>query len=334
MRVTPDCDSINSFYINNSSGIQMYPDIAFGSSNYLATWSDRRGGTYYNIYAARVTPAGSVLEPNGVLLGSATTKNQYQPSVEYDGSRFLVVWGYATAPYAVTGRFVNTDGSVSDTFTVATATYMVYNTRIAFDGTNYLVVWLEYSASLKAIKGQLVAPDGSLVGSPFTIASNNNLYFNHSLGLYFDGMNYLVTYSNNSTGTYQVWGRKYDVFGSPLGGEFRISWGTNNCYYGDVVPGADNHYLNVWGQLIGGRNSDIYGNVDIEIMGIEEETKDIQTNHLNSTTIFTGPLHLPNNKKCIVYDISGRTVDANRLVPGVYFIEVDGKVVDKLIKVR
>jgi hypothetical protein len=38
--------------------------------------------------------------------------------------------------------------------------------------------------------------------------------------------------------------------------------------------------------------------------------------------------------KCKVFDIRGRVVDADKIQPGIYFIEVDGVVKQKVVKVR
>jgi hypothetical protein len=52
------------------------------------------------------------------------------------------------------------------------------------------------------------------------------------------------------------------------------------------------------------------------------------------TTIFRGPLQLPEDKKCKVFDIAGRIVKPDRIQTGIYFIEIDGVVTQKVIKIR
>jgi hypothetical protein len=52
------------------------------------------------------------------------------------------------------------------------------------------------------------------------------------------------------------------------------------------------------------------------------------------TTIFREPLRLPEGKKCRVYDITGRIVEPDKIQPGIYFIEIDGVVTQKVVKVR
>ncbi|UCF71699.1 MAG: hypothetical protein JSW49_05360, partial [candidate division WOR-3 bacterium] len=51
-------------------------------------------------------------------------------------------------------------------------------------------------------------------------------------------------------------------------------------------------------------------------------------------TIFAGPLFLPKDKTCRAFDITGRVVDPYGLRSGIYFIEVDGQIQKKVIKVR
>ena len=51
-------------------------------------------------------------------------------------------------------------------------------------------------------------------------------------------------------------------------------------------------------------------------------------------TIFRGPLQLPEGRKCRVFDITGRVVMPDKIRPGIYFVEIDGQIVQKVVKVR
>ena len=67
--------------------------------------------------------------------------------------------------------------------------------------------------------------------------------------------------------------------------------------------------------------------------GIEEENT-VVGNSSYGTTIFSGPLVLPKDKNCKVFDITGRVVAPEKIKPGIYFVEVDGKITRKVVKVR
>lgn len=51
-------------------------------------------------------------------------------------------------------------------------------------------------------------------------------------------------------------------------------------------------------------------------------------------TIITGPLRLPKDKSCRVFDLTGREVNPGLVKPGIYFIEIEGEICQKVIKVR
>ena len=325
MRVTPECDSINSVNISSASGLQVTPAVAFDDDNYMVVWSDARSGNYYRIYGARVSPAGAVLDPSGISIGPATGTFQLEPAISFADTVFFVVWVYHSAPFAVTGRFVQCDGTLGDTVRVASISDEAYRTSVAFDGTNFLVVWTQYP---ELLKGQIVSADGNLIGSPFTIATGvANL---GSGSLCFDGNNYTVVYSIRNIDIFEIWGRQYDTSGNPLGPGFIISNPANSSYDSYIIPGATN-YFNVWNHME--YPSDIYGNVDLQI-GINTGGNCTVDMASYGTTIVSGPLFLPDGFDCRIFDITGREVKPTALSPGVYFIEIEGGVTQKIIKVR
>jgi hypothetical protein len=71
-------------------------------------------------------------------------------------------------------------------------------------------------------------------------------------------------------------------------------------------------------------------------IGVEERpfARPVDTYDNLTETIFRGPLRLPAGKRCRVYDITGRVVEPNKIQPGIYFIEIDGVVAQKVMKVR
>ena len=71
-------------------------------------------------------------------------------------------------------------------------------------------------------------------------------------------------------------------------------------------------------------------------LGIEEQpiSKPIEQVNFTVKTIFRGPLQLREGRKCKVFDITGRVVEPERIAPGIYFVEIDNKVVQKVVKIR
>ncbi len=326
MRVTPECDSINSIVVSSAADVQITPEVAYGNDNYMVVWADARIGDDFNIYGARVSPDGTVLDPDGILIGRDSNEGQYEPSIAFTGTRFFVVWVYYTQPFAVVGRFVNCDGTLGDTVRIATTADEGNRTSVCFDGTNFLVVWTQYP---QLLMGQFVSGDGNLIGGPFTIATGVTTLGSGTLS--FDGNRYTIVYTLRNIDLFEVWGRQYDTSGNPIGPAFIISNPANSSCDSYIVAGATN-YLNVWTHME--YPSDIYGNVDLPI-GIEtggDRIACVTTDY--GSTIIKGPLRLPDDHDYRIFDITGREVTPHNLRPGIYFVETDGEMAQKVIKVR
>jgi hypothetical protein len=71
-------------------------------------------------------------------------------------------------------------------------------------------------------------------------------------------------------------------------------------------------------------------------VGIKEQTNAdlFERDNVTATTIFRGPLQLPEGDQCKVFDITGRVAEPTNIAPGIYFLEVDNKIVQKVVKVR
>jgi YVTN family beta-propeller protein len=71
-----------------------------------------------------------------------------------------------------------------------------------------------------------------------------------------------------------------------------------------------------------------------DVTGIEEDNFAPVERDIFTTTLFSGPLQLPEGKECKVFDITGRVVEPTKITRGIYFIEIDGVVTQKVVKVR
>ena len=69
-------------------------------------------------------------------------------------------------------------------------------------------------------------------------------------------------------------------------------------------------------------------------VGIEENEPSIVISRRISATIISGPLRLPEDKKCRIFDVTGRVVEPTTVTRGIYFVEIDNEIVQKVIKIR
>jgi hypothetical protein len=67
---------------------------------------------------------------------------------------------------------------------------------------------------------------------------------------------------------------------------------------------------------------------------IDEQVNIIKKNEYIGPTIISGPLHLPAGKKVRIFDVSGRIIKSNEMNKGIYFIEIEGNQIQKIVKIR
>src|SRR5215208_619223 len=71
---------------------QERPMVAASSNSFFVVWADKRDSeTGYDIYGARVSFTGEVLDPGGIPI-CRRADLQYYPNLAFDGENFLVVW--------------------------------------------------------------------------------------------------------------------------------------------------------------------------------------------------------------------------------------------------
>lgn len=110
---------------------------------------------------------------------------------------------------------------------------------------------------------------------------------------------------------------------------------------GDMDEGMSVRETLDGGYIISGLSWTSTGGADVYLVKTEpdtfgiEEDKAVDTNDNGLwSTIFSGPLLLPEGENCKVFDITGRTVVPKKIKPGIYFVYIDNKLSKKVIKVR
>jgi hypothetical protein len=240
---------------------QDQPGVAAIGSGMLVVWQDDRDGSTYDIYGARVTQAGTVLDTSGVAV-CGTTNEQWFPAMDFDGSNFLVVWEDGRGSgYDIHGSRVTPTGIILDPegISIAATATMQHDPEVGFDGTNYLVVWEDSrSGAPFDLYGTRVGRDGVVLDtSSFVISGAANGQWEPSIA--FDGTNYLVVWSDLRRGPFDVYGARVTRSGTvldPTG--FIVSAAAGDQWYPDVVFDGTN-YLVVWADKRSGSTWDVYG---------------------------------------------------------------------------
>jgi hypothetical protein len=260
-RVTPAGVVLDSagIAISTAAGYQESPVVAFDGANFLVVWQDFRSADTSDIYGARVTQAGVVLDPSGIAISTAAY-SQFFPAVGFDGANFLVVWqdtrnggGYLSDIY---GARVTPAGVVLDPagIPISTAVSSQGTPALAFDGTNYLVVW-----TVDDIYGARVTPAGVVLdpsGIAISTAANNQL----DPAVAYDGTDFLVVWEDYRSGVdWDIYGARVTQAGvvlDPSG--IAVSTAADSQYVPAVAFDGTN-FLVVWQDRRSGLDFDIYG---------------------------------------------------------------------------
>jgi large repetitive protein len=179
---------------------------------------------------------------------------EYSADAAFDGTNFLVSVQESSADPAGTrttgARLLSPSGAVLASVTAPIGDAPL----IAFDGTNYLLAWADYSNTLNPyVRGLRVDKQGVAMGSSFVLSQS--ITVRQMDGLAFDGTNYLAVWTDQGLTNTDVYARFISTTGTPVGSDFKVSGAAGND--GSVAFAAPNHLV-VWtentaGQEVHGR---------------------------------------------------------------------------------
>ncbi len=250
---------------------QEFPSVSFDGTNYLVVWQDYRltGAGPYDLYGARVNQSGIALDTSGIAISTALN-NQQNSAVAFDGVNYLVVWqDDRNGTHDIYGTRVSQSGDVLEPsgIAISTATSNQWFPSVAFDGTNYLVVWHDFRSGVDFdIYGARIDTSG-IVLDPSGISISTEVNSQGSPSVAFDGINYLVVWDDMRNGSsYDIYGARVDTSGSVLDPSgIVISNLTNQENYPSITFDGIN-YMVAWRFQRSDLSYDIYG-VRIDTLG-------------------------------------------------------------------
>ena len=156
----------------------------------------------------------------------------------------------------------------------------------------------------------------------------------YGTGPYYSGNSIALTSDNGfvigADRSNDVWILRTDSLGDTIG--IRIYSGR---YINSIKRTSDFGYIAV------GTTAQYSGSDDIWLLKFEPDTLKIKENVRTPirnpneiSTIFNGPLHFPADAYYKIFDITGREINTLDPAPGIYFIQVDGEIRQKVIKIK
>lgn len=160
------------------------PVVAFDGQNYFIVWvvTAAAPGSQSDIFGARLTPMGTLLDPVPIDIAGAATGSNYEanPDLAFDGGNYLIVWeGRARDPSAIGtqpkhGVFamrVSPAGTALDAAVreISTTTGTEATPVVAYTGSEYVVAWqtVETSNGVNiSLRAARVRTDGVALDTP------------------------------------------------------------------------------------------------------------------------------------------------------------------------
>lgn len=205
--------------------------VSSDGTNYMVVWWEV--ASLGEIVGARISRTGQNL---GVFpITTSIVSNQENPKVAFDGSNYLVVWEDLTRTnyHDLYGTRISPAGAVLDHagFPIATTVFDDTHAELAFDGTNYLVVWesIEPHSTFAyfQIHGMRISKSASLLDGPATgggiVINAGNLPNQPLTGIHFpsiafDGANYRVAWQSLNANS-RIFGTKVSPSGQVTGAQ-------------------------------------------------------------------------------------------------------------------
>ncbi len=343
--------------ISTAQNDQEFPTVAFDGTHYLVVWHDKRHGPYPWIYGARMDTCGTVIDTSDILISSTVGCN---PAIAFDGDNYLVAWTDLWGGYSdIVGTRVDRTGTVLDTggIAIGCAAYDQEYASIAFDGTNYFVVWRDERTGHFAfdIYGARVTKEGYVLDT-MGIPISTDINYQESPVIAFDGTNHFVVWQDSrDDALYNLYGAKVSPSGAVIDSFIVCSrWGRQ--ILPALAQGSGDQVLisySGWTYSIDDRAANtmrIWGTFH-PLVTVEEEKQDsghqVRTPEL---TVFPNPARQQCNIRfsiskqapinIVIYDVAGRvheeivsgilnagvhniTLDVGDFAQGVYFVRME-----------
>lgn len=246
----------NGFPICTTTNDQVLPALTLLGTNYFVVWQDARSNTIpsgADIFGARVTPGGQVLDPLGMPI-CTNRANQLFPVIASLGDQALVVWtdfrNNSVAGDIFAAR-VTESGLIADVtgLPLCTAINAQSAPAVAAGSQGYYVAWAD------ARNGAALGTDiyGTLVTREGTMHPTNGVALRLASGaqgaptVAFNGLDFLIAWQEPQPGVTtfnDIYATGVNANGAPWGGlPIALNPGSENQELPMSVAGKDARFL-------------------------------------------------------------------------------------------
>jgi hypothetical protein len=256
--VDNDCNGIvddNAAYVPlDANAIRIDGDIApaspgglaYSGTSYAAAYTGTNNG--FNVYLSTIDPGGTVINPPGETVVTLVNADAGGGPLVWVGDRYGLAWeDRRTGDYEVYFTLLDEAGNKKHADTQLTfAQGFSINVSMAWNGTEFLVVWQDDRDGLFNLFGQRVDVDGTPIGSNVQLTTNIGNLGNESPSVAAGLKTVGVAWSLGDAVHHQVLFQTYSVdLTQPVSTVLSITDGTTESVYPSVVWNKD-RYVVTW----------------------------------------------------------------------------------------
>jgi hypothetical protein len=234
--------------LTNASGYSGFPSIAWSGSDLGVAWEDGREGTDEIYFARWNTDLAAIGTQTRISLG-AGAGFAYDPSLQWNGSRFGVAWNSGSGS-AADVFFVQVNASnspVGNAATVTTAAGASSRSSLAWSGAEYGMAWQDLRDGFSRMYVSRATAQGSVLGPDAHVGAGTNGAFSASMAS--NGTVYGLAYEDKRSGSLQIYVSLVAANGTQTGTDLKLAPGTEPS-----IAWAGDHfavlYVNTSGVLI------------------------------------------------------------------------------------
>ena len=226
-----------------AGGTQAPGGVAWSGGAYWMTWEDLRGGDA-DVYVARVTPDGALVDAVGGFGAAGGVGDQGAPVVAGDGAggAWVAYTDDSGSESAVKLVDVAAGGSVGAAVAVSDVARPGFAPAVARGDGGVFVAWHAFDGLTQQVEGAFVADDGAILWGPQVLAPSQSVQLRPTVA--WDGDSFLVAWEDNRDRVYNVYAAVVDVAGS-VSAAVALGAADRNQFLPSAVHDGE-HFVVVW----------------------------------------------------------------------------------------
>ncbi|MFO7674981.1 MAG: hypothetical protein R6X12_01485 [bacterium] len=205
----------HAFVVSDCSLDQRSPQVAGGAGACLVVWEDRRSGTRWDIFGARVDAGGNLLDPQALPIRAGSGDSR-SPAAAYGHGRWLVAWEEQSGDGDVYAAILDSSGAVGPAVPVCRAGRAQAQPAVAATDSGFVVAWEDWrNGQYPQVRCARLGPDGAVLDTA-GIELWPDRYDQERPAVVRLGENALIAWEESALLDSEIWGVRLSPAGAVL----------------------------------------------------------------------------------------------------------------------